>query len=124
MTARLTRRLVDGKARYNDRTLADWVPDVVEALVRRFDPLQVVLFGSVARGDDGPDSGIDLVVVLPGTTRSQRSMLMGDLIATASVGPPVDVIPTDPDALVAASRQPGLLRVAAREGKLVYERQP
>ncbi|MDQ3782010.1 MAG: nucleotidyltransferase domain-containing protein [Actinomycetota bacterium] len=124
MTARLVRSLLNGRALYNGRTLADWVPDVVQELVDRFDPLRVILFGSVARGDDGPDSDIDLVVVLPPTTRSARSRMMGDLIAAASLGPPVDVFPTDPEEFAEATQLPGLLRVAAREGKVVYEREP
>ncbi len=44
---------VAGKAVLDGRTLAEWVPDVVRDLVDRFDPIRVILFGSVARGDDG-----------------------------------------------------------------------
>ncbi|HSH59558.1 MAG TPA: nucleotidyltransferase domain-containing protein [Acidimicrobiales bacterium] len=43
------------------------------------DPLQVILFGSVARGDDGPDSDLDLLVVLPKVEQSERHELMGRL---------------------------------------------
>jgi predicted nucleotidyltransferase len=57
--------VVGGKAVYNGRPLADWVPEVIQRVFERTDALRVVVFGSVRRGDDGPDSDIDLLVVLP-----------------------------------------------------------
>lgn len=60
--------VVDGKVRYNGRTLAEWVPSVVRDIVAACDPLQVIAFGSVALGEDGPDSDIDVLVVLPTST--------------------------------------------------------
>jgi predicted nucleotidyltransferase len=38
---------------------------VVRELVTRFQPEQVVLFGSWARGQAAPDSDVDLLVILP-----------------------------------------------------------
>ncbi|MCG3153343.1 MAG: hypothetical protein GEEBNDBF_02655 [bacterium] len=38
--------------------------EFLEALVRQFDPEQVVLFGSRARGDAHPDSDTDVLVVM------------------------------------------------------------
>jgi hypothetical protein len=46
--------VIDDKVVYDGRTLAEWVPDVVGDLVRECDPIQIILFDSVARGDDGP----------------------------------------------------------------------
>ena len=37
---------------------------LLEGVVRSFDPVEVYLFGSQARGDARPDSDIDLYVVL------------------------------------------------------------
>jgi predicted nucleotidyltransferase len=34
-------------------------------IVRRFQPVQIILFGSRARGDAKPNSDVDLLVVLP-----------------------------------------------------------
>ena len=39
---------------------------LLEAVVAHFDPIRVILFGSRARGEEGPDSDIDLLVVLDG----------------------------------------------------------
>ncbi len=48
---------------YEGRRLDEWLPEVVERIVERFDPLRVILFGSLARGEMGYDSDIDLLVV-------------------------------------------------------------
>ena len=47
-----------------DRSMAAVPRPLLDAIVRRFDPVEVILFGSRARGDDGPDSDWDLLVVL------------------------------------------------------------
>lgn len=49
--------------RYAGRTLAEWLPAIVARVAERFDPERIVLFGSLARGDAGLDSDIDLLVV-------------------------------------------------------------
>jgi predicted nucleotidyltransferase len=87
---------VGGKVRYKCRSLAEWVPRAVEDLVGACDPLQVILFGSVARGEDGPDSDIDLLVVLPHVEPERRHQLMVDLHRALTVPAPVDVFVTDP----------------------------
>ena len=53
------------KAVYQGRSLADWASEVSGLIADRFDVTRIVLLGSVARGDDGPDSDIDLLVVMP-----------------------------------------------------------
>ena len=43
-------------------------PEVIEQLIRRIielvQPLRIILFGSAARGEMGPDSDIDVLVVM------------------------------------------------------------
>ena len=50
---------------------------IIEALVRRIadevHPLRILLFGSAARGNMGPDSDIDLLVVMPNGTHRRRT---------------------------------------------------
>jgi len=43
----------------------DCLPEIVERIVRGFDPLKIILFGSRARGEAHPDSDVDLLVILP-----------------------------------------------------------
>jgi len=38
--------------------------ELLRSVVAHFDPLRIIVFGSVARREAGPDSDIDLVVVL------------------------------------------------------------
>ena len=41
------------------------LPEVVRRLVEVYHPLRIYLFGSAARGDAGPNSDYDLMVILP-----------------------------------------------------------
>src|ERR1039458_4120791 len=41
------------------------LPEVVRRLAEVYHPLRIYLFGSAARGDAGPDSDYDLMVILP-----------------------------------------------------------
>jgi predicted nucleotidyltransferase len=52
----------------NDQVLAEAVRRLVEA----YQPERVYLFGSVARGDAGPDSDYDLLVVVPDDASPER----------------------------------------------------
>jgi len=50
------------------------IQKMVERIVAQFRPEKVILFGSQARGDAGPDSDVDLLVVMPvqGSKRAKR----------------------------------------------------
>jgi len=120
--AQLAWQVVDGRIRYSGRTLAQWVPDVVADIVATADPLRVLLFGSVARDSDGPDSDIDLLVVLPQVERNRRHELTVKLARAITAPVPVDLLVTDPAEIAERGDLPGILRVALREGRVVYER--
>jgi len=49
---------------------------VVDEVVRATDPDEVILFGSVARGEDGPDSDIDLLVVFEHIDPAEKRPMM------------------------------------------------
>ncbi|MGH3921779.1 MAG: nucleotidyltransferase domain-containing protein [Pseudonocardiaceae bacterium] len=120
--ARVPVAVVDGKARYNGRALADWVPAALERIVAAFAPVRVILFGSVARGDDGPDSDIDLLVVLHEIPGRRHDAAVAVLRALRDLPPPVDVLVTDPRRIAETGDLPGVLRVALREGRVVHDR--
>jgi len=113
-------QVVDGRIRYAGRTLAQWVPDVVADLVAAAQPLRVLLFGSVARAVDGPDSDIDLLVVVPHVEASRRHGLTVKLARAIDAPAPVDLLVTDPAEIAERGDLPGILRVALREGRVVY----
>jgi predicted nucleotidyltransferase len=121
--SQVTIEVIDNKVRYNGRTLAEWVPQVVDDLIAARDPLQVILFGSVARGDDGPDSDIDVLVVLPRVDREKRHELMTELHRALTVPAPVDVFVTDPDEMRRRRDVIGsMLYWPVREGRVMHDR--
>lgn len=109
-----------GKAVYDGRTLAEWVPDVVRRLAEGFGPVRVVLFGSVARGDDGRESDIDLLVVLAKLEGRHHDAAVAMLRSLRDLPVPVDLVVTDAAELDGRSRAPGVVRVALREGIAVH----
>jgi predicted nucleotidyltransferase len=110
--------VVEGKAVYNGRVLACWVPDVVERIFEQTEAVRVVVFGSVGRGDDGPDSDIDLLVVLPAVTR-QHDDAVRVLRELRDLPVPVDVVVVDAAQLQREAELPGVVRVALREGQVI-----
>lgn len=107
---------------YQGRTIAEWLPSIVTRIVERFDPLRIVLFGSLARGEADRDSDIDLLVVLP-RVEDKRAMAIAIRCALADMPPPIDVIPTDPEELAQRSDLVGsILRPAITEGQVIYKR--
>jgi predicted nucleotidyltransferase len=115
-------QVVYSDGRYNGRTLREWLPDVVAAIVERLDPLQIIVFGSWARGDEHDDSDIDLVVVLPEVT-DKHAAAVAVRRATATLPVPLDIVAVDPDELRRRESEIGsVLRPALREGQVVHDR--
>ena len=119
----ITYAVVDRRAVYDRRTLAEWVPQIVDELVEAARPARVILFGSVARGDDAPDSDIDLMVVLPSLDYLQRRELAGHLRSRLSTPAPVQLFLTDERECERRRDVIGSLHYhPLREGRLVYGR--
>lgn len=94
----------------------------MERVVARFDPLKVVLFGSLARGEANYDSDIDLLVVFERVELENKRELAVD-IHRSITGVPVDIVVTDVDEIRRRGHLVGpILRPALEEGKVVYER--
>jgi len=114
----------DGKSSWGGRVLRDWVEDVTALIVEQFQPALVILFGSVADGTDGPDSDVDLLVVLDDAPTHRRRDLMVELRrATRRVDIPRDLLVTsvadferNRDAIGTTEYEP------AHHGVIVYER--
>ena len=116
--ARTGVQLIDGKALYDGRTLAAWALLVADRIVERCDASRVVLFGSVARGDDGPDSDIDLLVVMPIIGR-RHDAAVRVLKELRDLPAPVDLIVVDPNHFEEEASVPGIIRAALREGHVL-----
>jgi len=114
----------DGHAEWAGRSLRDWVPDLVATIAATFDPAKIVLFGSVAHGTDGPDSDIDLLVVLDEAPLTDRRRLMVELRrATRAISAPHDVLVTSLDDFERNQDAPGTTEFEpAQRGVVIHER--
>jgi predicted nucleotidyltransferase len=116
----------NGKAVWGGRLLREWVDDVGQAIVDRCDPTLVILFGSVADGSDGPDSDLDLLVVLDTAPPDARRAVMTDLRrATRSTGVPRDIVVTSMADFERNRVRPGTLEhESARNGVVIHDKRP
>jgi predicted nucleotidyltransferase len=101
---------------------ADYIPDLINCIVRNFDPVRIILFGSHARGDAGPQSDIDLLVVLP-VVEDKRKAAVQIRTALADFPVPKDIIVSSPSEIAERGHLVGtVLRPALQEGRVIYER--
>jgi uncharacterized protein len=98
-------------------------PELLDAVVAYFQPRRVIVFGSVARGDAGADSDIDLLVIVDDDTPPARLTLRAGLESGMSYRHPADVIPCRESVFRRKARIAGTLAFeAAHAGKVIYER--
>lgn len=98
------------------------IAGMVREIVRRFSPDKVILFGSHAAGSAGPDSDVDLLVIMP-VKESKAKQELAIRTALRSYAIPKDVIVTTPEAFAWRSKFPGTIeRPAARNGRVLYEK--
>ena len=106
----------------NQGVRQDVIEQVIERLVRFYHPNKIYVFGSAARGESGPDSDLDFLVVVPDDCpREIRASgeiyeILGDLDT------PVDVIPWRRSDFEGRAGEvvASLPATVIREGKLVY----
>ncbi len=98
----------------------DRLEELVRRIVETVHPLRIILFGSAASGRTGPDSDVDLLVVMPeGTHRRHTAQHLYRVIR--GVGLPFDLIVATPSDLEKHRHNPGLIyRTILDEGKTVY----
>ncbi len=100
----------------NGKVLADIVRRIVEAA----QPDKIILFGSAARGEMGPDSDLDLLVVKGGKF-NRRRVTTNIYRQLRGKGAPVDVVVVTPEEIELYGDSPYLVICPAlREGKVVY----
>ncbi len=94
--------------------------ELIRQIAEAVHPLRIILFGSAARGEMGPDSDVDLLVVMPeGTHRGHAEERI--YVGVRGIRLPFDVIVATPSDLEAYRETPGLIyREAVREGQTVY----
>ena len=100
------------------------VGERVERIVAGFDPLGVVLLGSLARGEGTDDGDWDLLVVFREVApEDKRRLTLGIRRALADVPFPKDVVVTDLGEIERAGGLAGTVpERAVSEGEVLYER--
>lgn len=100
--------------------------EVIDGAVRRiveaFHPKRVVVFGSVARGEAGPDSDLDLFIEMESSLPPvERGVRVRELLADARW--PMDIAVYTPEEVRdARTRFGNLMTLIDAEGVVLYER--
>ena len=94
--------------------------EIVRRIIEVAQPDRIILFGSAARGQMGPDSDIDLLVIKGGIA-SRRTLAQQIYLHLFGVPTPVDVIVVTPqDVERFRDRVGSIIGPALRDGKEVY----
>ena len=94
--------------------------DIIRRVVEVAQPERIVLFGSAARGEMGPHSDVDILVVKDCASRRSLSAKIRQNLYRVQV--PMDVIVVTPDDVNRFKDTHGLvIKPALKEGTVVYE---
>jgi predicted nucleotidyltransferase len=96
------------------------IDQLVQNIIKVVHPLKIILFGSAARGEMGPNSDIDMLVVMPeGVHRRRTAQLLYRRINDLKV--PFDILVATPSDLEKHKDNIGLIyRIVLQEGREVY----
>ena len=99
---------------------SEHVDELVRRIVETVHPLRIILFGSAARGDVGPHSDLDVMVVMPDGTHRRRTA-QRIYRGLPGIGVPVDVVVATETDLEKYRDTIGLIyRTILREGRELY----
>jgi len=99
------------------------IRDIVDRIVKGYDPEAIILFGSQAQGTAGEDSDVDLLILKCDSRRSvERNRQVRQLLA--GITHPIDVFVRTPQEYEKLRNVVGSLPYeASRQGRVVYERE-
>lgn len=96
--------------------------EIVRRLVEATQPDRIILFGSRARGDDQPDSDVDLLLVKSGA-QSTQDVEVRAYAALGGLAVPADILCYTPEEVERWNRARNhVVARALREGRVVYEK--
>ncbi|MDE0013134.1 MAG: HEPN domain-containing protein [Candidatus Poribacteria bacterium] len=99
----------------------EFISIMTDRIVREFDPLQIILFGSQARGDADRNSDIDLLVVFAELTDKRKTAIDIER-ALSDVPVAKDIIVSTPEELERSRPRIGsVLRYAQQEGEILWK---
>ncbi len=102
-------------------TQAALLEHVTKTIVERFRPKRIMVFGSHARGEAGPDSDLDLFIEMDSTRRlPDRAIEVSEAFGLRPW--PMDIVVYTPEEVRRLRHVNGtLLSVIEREGRVLYE---
>lgn len=103
------------------------LPELLDEIVRRIvtvaQPDRIILFGSAARGQMGPDSDLDFLVVKSGV-HHRRRLAQEIYLNLFGISVPIDIIVVTPEDIHAFGDKVGtIIGPALQEGTLIYDAQ-
>lgn len=98
----------------------DKLDELVRRIVKIAAPSRILLFGSVARGDLGPDSDLDILVIMPdGVHRRQTAQQI--IRSLVGIGMAKDIlVVTESDVREYADNPSLVIYPALRDGRELY----
>jgi len=97
--------------------------NIVKTIVDTGIASKIILFGSLARGEENPDSDIDLCVLTPITDRRPIDISIELRRKLFSFNNPLDILTYNQDRFAEhATQQTSFAHVISKEGVVVYER--
>jgi predicted nucleotidyltransferase len=110
------------RAKKRTPSAAGQIRRMVERIVSKFAPDKIILFGSHARGCAGPDSDVDLLIVMP-VQGSKREQAIEIGVALHDIHVPKDLIVVTPEEFEWRKDVIGTIEWPAwHEGKVLYAR--
>lgn len=113
-----------GTGGWQDEPRCGPTPRLLDEIVRRIvavaHPDRIILFGSAARGEMGPDSDLDILVVKSGVEHRRR-LAQQIHLSFFGLGVPIDVMVVTPEDIDAFRHAVGtIIGPALRDGKEIY----
>lgn len=99
------------------------IQEITRRLVAFYNPVKIYLFGSVARGDDGPDSDLDFCVVVPDDTSDLKLHPGAVRKVVRGIGVAKDILPIRQSDFEERATwvRASLPATVVREGRVLYD---
>lgn len=103
-------------------SMEEKIQEMVRRIVEAVQPDKIILFGSYARGEAGPNSDVDLLIIAPSELPSYKRA-MPVYWALRGLGVAKDLLWKTPEEVADWEHvRPHLISRALREGKVLYEK--
>ena len=114
--------MMGGRVREMQENIEAKIQEMVRRIVEAVHPDKIILFGSHARGEAGPDSDVDLLIIAPSEEPAYKRALPAYL-AVRGLGVPKDLVwRTSEEVREWTDVRLHLISRALREGKILYEK--